>query len=171
MFSLPDWLPWWMSMAVVVPTLLYLLVFLLMPFSVFGLKGRLEAIEARLDEIQGEIRSLVLRMPEQRGRGLDWTDLQPPIPPARADDDRPARPPIPPAPVLVPRRPAPEPKYRAPPETAFPEPPYRPPAEPEYPPLQADASGATDDYGAARRRPVVRPNRSPRSEPRVDWPR
>ncbi len=159
-------------MAVLVPALLYVLVFLLMPFSVFGLKGRLEAIEARLDEIQGEIRNLVLRMPEQPGRGLDWTDLQPPIPPARADDDRPARPPIPPAPVLVPRRPAVEAKYRPPSETAFPEPPYRAPAEPDHSSLQTDAGpGATDEYGVPRRRPVVRPNRSPRSEPRVDWPR
>ena len=105
LLPLPEWLPSWVPMAVLVPGLLYLLVFLLMPFSVFGLKARLEAIEARLDEIQGEIRSLVLRMPEQRGRGPDWTDPPPPIAPFRADDNRPARPPIPPAPVLVPRRP------------------------------------------------------------------
>jgi hypothetical protein len=37
---------------------------MLMPFSVFGVKSRLETIEARLDEIQGEIRRLALRLPE-----------------------------------------------------------------------------------------------------------
>jgi len=35
-----------------------------MPFSVFGVKGRLDAIEARLDEIQTELRTLSLRVPE-----------------------------------------------------------------------------------------------------------
>src|SRR6185437_2972901 len=62
--ALPDWLPWWVPILVLVPALLYALALLLMPFAVFGVKGRLEAIEARLDEIQGEIRSLALRMPE-----------------------------------------------------------------------------------------------------------
>jgi hypothetical protein len=57
-FPMPDWLPWWVTLAVLVPALLYLLVFLVMPFSVFGLKGRLDEIEARLDDIQGEIRRL-----------------------------------------------------------------------------------------------------------------
>ena len=87
--SLPDWLPWWVPFAVLVPALLYLLVFLLMPFSVFGLKGRLEAIEERLDEIQGEIRTLVLRMPEPRG-GASCGPIRrrrsPPVP--RVDEDR-----------------------------------------------------------------------------------
>jgi hypothetical protein len=63
-FSLPDWLPWWVPLIVLVPVLLYLLLFLVMPFSVFGLKGRLDLIEARLDEIQGEIRRLGPRLPE-----------------------------------------------------------------------------------------------------------
>ena len=35
-----------------------------MPFSVFGVKGRLDGVEARLDEIQAEIRALSLRLPE-----------------------------------------------------------------------------------------------------------
>ncbi len=168
-FPLPDWLPWWVPFAVLVPALLYLLVFLLMPFSVFGLKGRLEAIEARLDEIQGEIRTLVLRMPESRGHGQDWTD-PPPIAPARAEDDRPARPPIPPAPVQAPRRPSMEPSYRAPQRA---EPPYRPPPDPDSEPLQAEETppDAADEPGAPRRRPVIPPARSQRSEPRLDWPR
>lgn len=87
-FSLPDWLPWWATFAVLVPLGLYLVSFLLMPFGVFGLKGRLEAVEARLDEIQGEIRSLSLRLPER----VDYERepmMRPPIPPARAPDARP----------------------------------------------------------------------------------
>jgi hypothetical protein len=63
-FQTPDWLPWWVLLAVVVLVVLYLLVFLVMPFSVFGLKGRLEQIEARLDEIQGDVRRLGARVPE-----------------------------------------------------------------------------------------------------------
>jgi len=160
-FSLPDWLPWWVPFAVLVPALLYLLVFLLMPFSVFGLKGRLDSIEARLDEIQGEIRTLVLRMPEARRGDLGWTDPPPPIPPApRGEDDRPARPPIPPAPAQPPRRPPLQPSYRA-----APDPGRRPLWADEGPPDEGEVPDAP------RRRPVVRPAAPNRSEPRLDWPR
>ena len=49
--SLPDWLPWWVPILLLLPALLYGLMFLFMPFSLIGVKGRLDAIEARLDEI------------------------------------------------------------------------------------------------------------------------
>ena len=65
-FTLPDWLPWWVPIVLLVPALLYALAFLFMPFSVIGVKSRLEVIEARLDEIQGEIRHLALRLPGDR---------------------------------------------------------------------------------------------------------
>lgn len=61
---LPDWVPWWVHLAILIAILLFGLMFLLMPFAVFGVKGRLELLDARLDEIQGEIRSLSLRLPE-----------------------------------------------------------------------------------------------------------
>ncbi len=106
---LPSWAPWWAQLAIVVLALLFGLLFLLMPFSLFGLKGRLDVIEARLDEIQGEIRSLALRLPEPMGHrasdlGYDLHGLA-----ARADGRDggtllPARPPIPPAPHVPPRR-------------------------------------------------------------------
>lgn len=118
---LPDWVPPWAQLAVLVVILLFGLMFLLMPFAVFGVKGRLELIEARLDEIQGEIRSLSLRLPEpghddeammsgrQRFTDLDsYTGLgdaghygepasyggqRPPIPPPSRDRGRPSAPP------------------------------------------------------------------------------
>jgi len=76
--TLPDWLPWWLAIVVLVPVLIFLLAFLAMPFNVFGVKGRLEQIEARLDEIQGEIRALSLRLPETG----EAQQIRPPIPPA-----------------------------------------------------------------------------------------
>ena len=112
--TLPDWLPWWVPIVLLVPALLYALAFLFMPFSMIGVKGRLGVIEARLDEIQQEIRHLALRLPET-GQEVDYhevfepraeptlrrppvVDARPPIPPAAhdldgGDGDRPAPPP------------------------------------------------------------------------------
>lgn len=82
---LPDWVPWWVHLGILLAALFFAVMYLFLPFSVFGVKGRLEAVEARLDEIQGEIRSLALRLPEPAAD--DWNEdvpgrLRPPIPPA-----------------------------------------------------------------------------------------
>jgi hypothetical protein len=84
---LPDWVPWWVHAAVLLFVLFIGLMFVLMPFSVFGVKARLEAMDARLDEIQGEIRSLSLRLPEPSSdldddepRLRPRVGLRPPIP-------------------------------------------------------------------------------------------
>ena len=97
-FALPDWLPWWVPIVLLVPALLYVLAFLFMPFSVIGVKSRLEVIEARLDEIQGEIRHLSLRLPETR-RAADYDEIYDPesSPAQRRSDPVANRPPIPPA--------------------------------------------------------------------------
>jgi hypothetical protein len=96
-FTLPDWLPWWVPIVLLVPLLLYGLAFLFMPFSVIGLKSRLEVIEARLDEIQGEIRHLSLRLPEA-SRIADYDEIYAPEPSAAPQGRTPVvRPPIPPA--------------------------------------------------------------------------
>lgn len=96
-FTLPDWLPWWVPIVLLVPALLYALAFLFMPFSVIGLKSRLEVIEARLDEIQGEIRHLSLRLPETR-HAADYDEIYAPDPPVqRRGEPVISRPPIPPA--------------------------------------------------------------------------
>ncbi|MGI4942558.1 MAG: hypothetical protein ACRYHQ_18655 [Janthinobacterium lividum] len=86
---LPDWVPWWVHLAVLVAGGLVVLLYLAMPFAVFGVKSRLEVIEARLDEIQAEIRSLSLRLPETAGMEDSYSP---------ADRYASARPPIPPAP-------------------------------------------------------------------------
>lgn len=115
---LPEWVPPWAQLAILIAVLLFGLMFLLMPFAVFGVKGRLDLLEARLDEIQGEIRSLALRLPEP---DLDAA----PAAPGRThlggrsgyagsdsyDDYASQRPPIPPAPQD--RRPPPPGPSRA----------------------------------------------------------
>ena len=97
-FTLPDWLPWWVPIVLLVPALLYALMFLFMPFSVIGVKSRLEVIEARLDEIQGEIRHLALRLPET-GRAANYDEIYAPEPRVQPRGAPPVitRPPIPPA--------------------------------------------------------------------------
>lgn len=62
--QLPGGLPWWAVLAIAVPIALYVLLLLAMPFSVFGVKGRLDLLEGRLDEIHEEIRNLALRSQE-----------------------------------------------------------------------------------------------------------
>lgn len=94
---LPDWVPWWVHLAILLAVLFVALMFVLMPFSVFGTKSRLEGIEARLDEIQGEIRSLALRLPEpstemeDEARPMPRGGFRPPIPPAPSSRGAPAR--------------------------------------------------------------------------------
>jgi hypothetical protein len=97
-FALPDWLPWWVPVVLLVPVLLYALAFLFMPFSVIGVKGRLDVIDARLDEIQNEIRHLALRMPEGAHQ-VDFDEIYAPEPRAEPvlNTASSARPPIPPA--------------------------------------------------------------------------
>ncbi len=57
-------MPDWTGLVLLALGLLCAAAFLLMPFSVFGVKARLEALEVQLDEIQAEIRALALRLGE-----------------------------------------------------------------------------------------------------------
>ena len=143
-FSLPDWLPWWVPLLLLVPALLYALAFLFMPFSVIGVKGRLDVVEARLDEIQGEIRSLALRLREPGAtdyRGADFEEVYAPRQDLAANRaiQPTTRPPIPPA--------AHELEEQAP-----------------RAPMQPSA-------GRVPRREASRASGSGRAEPRLDWPR
>ena len=95
-FAIPDWLPWWVPLVLLVPALLYALAFLFMPFSVLGVKTRLEAMEARLDDIQQEIRLLALRLPVGP-QVMEFEDVYAPIARSqRRESVVSGRPPIPP---------------------------------------------------------------------------
>lgn len=93
---MPDWVPPWGQLVILVAVLLFGLMFLLMPFAVFGVKGRLDTLEARLDEIQGEIRSLSLRLPEPGRDDGQFSGIRDRYAVPDAYDGQ--RPPIPPAP-------------------------------------------------------------------------
>jgi hypothetical protein len=60
-FALPDWMPDWLFLLLALPVLLYALAFLLMPFSVFGVKARLEALEAQIDALHEDVRMMAMR--------------------------------------------------------------------------------------------------------------
>lgn len=96
--ALPAWLPWWVPVLLLIPAVLYALALLFMPFSVIGVKSRLEAIDARLDELQDEMRHLSLRMAEA-AQAVDFEEVY--APDGRAEPVlRPtpsSHPPIPPA--------------------------------------------------------------------------
>lgn len=100
-------LPEWSGLVILLLALLFVLAFVMMPFSVFGTKSRLDAIEAQLDEVQQEIRSLALRLPEPglRRRTVAAEDAYDEPPMARQEaalrEERAPRmtPPIPPPPA------------------------------------------------------------------------
>ena len=92
-FDFPDWMPWWLQLLVVAGALLGLAL-IMMPFSVFGVKSRLEAIEAQLDEVQAELRALVMRLPEPGREPYDA--------PALLRAAAPRETPRPPAPAPIP---------------------------------------------------------------------
>ncbi len=150
---LPDWMPGWVPIALLVPAILYGLAFLFMPFSVIGVKSRLDALEARLDELQGELRSLTLRLPEPaRGPSVEEFSLYA-GPAARREPPPSSAPPIPPA------------------RAAHNPPPPNPASAP--PPLRAaEPSAEPRGQFASPGRPArAEPRVEPRAEPRLDWPR
>jgi hypothetical protein len=99
---LPAWLPQWASLGLLVVGALWAIAFLALPFAVFSLRGRLDAIEARMDELQAEIRGMSLHLPGAAVWGSDAEDLgerlRPPRREAPSASAAPVRPPIPPSP-------------------------------------------------------------------------
>lgn len=119
-FSLPAWMPSWLGLVLLLVGLLYALAMLAMPFSVFGVKSRLEAIEEQLEQVQEELRILTMRLPEPlRGITVD-EGLYDPLPRAAGGQER------------VPRRPTAAAPPPLPPETVRPAP--RAPIGREIPP-------------------------------------
>ena len=101
--SIPG-MPEWTGLLLLLVGLLCAAAFLLMPFSVFGVKARLEAIEVQLDEIQSEIRELALRLqddlPPPRAAVAvteDWAEPPSARPPLTAPR---ITPPVPPPPTF-----------------------------------------------------------------------
>lgn len=101
-FPLPDWMPPWLGLLLLLVGLLYALAMLAMPFSVFGVKSRLEAIEDQLEQVQEELRILTLRLPEPlRGVAVEESPYYDPLPrnaaPPRPREPEGRPPQIPPA--------------------------------------------------------------------------
>lgn len=82
-FALPDWLPWWAVTLAMAPVLIYALMVFIVPFNTFGVKDRLDVLEARLDEIQNDIRQLSIHPREVRAPDPDER-YAPPARPASA---------------------------------------------------------------------------------------
>lgn len=61
---LPDWVPWWGQLVILILAILFGFAFMMMPFAVFGLKGRLDFLEAQLDDIHAELRMVAMRLPD-----------------------------------------------------------------------------------------------------------
>ena len=71
--TLPDWLPGWVPVALLVPIVLWFLFMLAMPFAVLGTRSRLEAIEAQLDDLHAELRNLAMQLGALAPPALDRT--------------------------------------------------------------------------------------------------
>lgn len=83
-------LPEWTGLVALLVLLLLALCLLVMPFSVFGVKGRLDNIEAQLDELRAEMRVLAARLPDARratwqGEGELGPAEAPPRPPLHGE--------------------------------------------------------------------------------------
>ncbi|NHO32609.1 hypothetical protein [Acetobacter fallax] len=59
---LPEWLPLWAQLLVLVAAAAFGMAFLLMPFAVFGLKGRLAEVELQLTDARAELRVIAMRL-------------------------------------------------------------------------------------------------------------
>ena len=140
-FSLPVWIPGWLALAIAVPALLWFLAFLMVPFSVFGVKARLEALEGELESLHED-----LRIMQMRAAGVIST----PVRPMDSYDD------VPHFGQLK--------RGRTPPEAEEPQAPRRPPI-----PTPEPRGFAPRDVQASRERPSPpAPPRPRRTEPRLD---
>lgn len=113
-------LPDWANLVVLVLGLMIALAWVLMPFSVFGVKGRIEALEARLEVIHEEIRQLNIRIAQGAGRTSSDFGMPAEAPTMRRHEaaavpEPRIAPPIPPPPVMPERvaRPATPPPVRS----------------------------------------------------------
>lgn len=109
----PDWMPLWAQLLVIAVVIVFGLAFLMMPFAVFGVKGRLGELELQIQEMQAELRGLSMRLAAGAGhsaRPVQEESLSRPAAPegVLVEEIRPPEPvrpsPILSAPVLTPLR-------------------------------------------------------------------
>jgi hypothetical protein len=178
-FALPDWMPGWVFLILALIGLLWLLAFLLMPFSVIGVKSRIEALEAEVASLREDLRLMGMRasgaLPAVSR--IESYDDVPNFGSLKRAQAKPAAPPEPPArtrPPIV----TPEPRIPPAPPTGYaetktsygtPEPRFTPPPPP---PVAGYAEPRSPFGGPARDRT---PNSAPaparpgrRTEPRLD---
>jgi len=135
-------LPGWLILILLVVAGVYALALMAMPFSVFGVKSRLEAIEDQLDAIRDELRVISLRQPEpHRASAVEEPSYDPY------------------AGIQAPRQ-----RNAVSPDLAMPPPPIPPPPDQAFAPRES--------FGRARpaepRPSPTPPSRPRRIEPRLD---
>ena len=101
-------LPSWVAMLLLAAIAVTVLAFLAMPFAVFGVKSRLEAVEMELADLRAEIRALIRQAPAAAPPPRATVDedyipratarapeaeprIAPPVPPPAARPERAAR--------------------------------------------------------------------------------
>ena len=165
-FSLPDWVPWWVQLVILVAAILVAGAFVLMPFSVFGVKARLDTLDLRLDELQADLRDLALRLPDpEMRRPAAWRRaepdddgyyMRPPTTTVRREDPATSRRDDP----TTSRRDDPTTSRRDDPQASRRDDlPLRPPIPPA--PMMPERERASSAF---------RPRTEPRAEPQLRWP-
>ncbi|OYV40585.1 MAG: hypothetical protein B7Z81_01920 [Acidocella sp. 20-61-6] len=176
-FALPDWMPGWVFLILALIGLLWLLAFLLMPFSVIGVKSRIEALEAEVASLREDLRLMGMRasgaLPSV-SRVESYDDV-PNFGSLKRAQAKPAEPPELPArtrpPIITPepRIPPAPPAGYAETKTSYgaPEPRFAPPPAASYAEPRSPFGGpARDRTPPAAPAPQPRPGR--RTEPRLD---
>lgn len=65
--SLPDWMPLWAQLVLLAVLIVFGLGFLMMPFAVFGVKGRLAELELLVQELHADVRAISVRLASAQG--------------------------------------------------------------------------------------------------------
>jgi hypothetical protein len=155
LLTLPDWAPAWLGPVLFIFGALFALAFLLMPFTVFSLKSRLEQIEMKIDELHADLRAVAPAEPiAPRRAAQSWVE------PTPAPQPQHYAPPPPPAYAPAPVFSQPQPSGHYPVH-----PPIAPRAEPprQEQPVRAEPPPYREPY-----RDEPRPQRA---EPKLNWPR
>lgn len=102
--SFPEWMPLWAQLVLMAVVIVFGLGFLMMPFAVFGVKGRLAELELLVQELHADVRAISLRLASVQGvetgrLSRDMYDRPQPPEQAVVEEVRPPEPVRPAAPV------------------------------------------------------------------------